>query len=102
MRLTDEQLAAGETRDGPVFLPPGERERAREAERAWVSTIHGFCSRLLRANALAAGIDPDFRVLDESRAARLAIDAFDRSLEDFVRTGGERAGLAASYSAAQP
>ncbi|MEA2450695.1 MAG: hypothetical protein QOG63_2627, partial [Thermoleophilaceae bacterium] len=80
------------------FLELGERERAREAERAWVSTIHGFCSRLLRANALAAGIDPDFRVLDEPRAARIAIDAFDRSLEDFVRAGGEQLDLAASYT----
>ena len=80
------------------FLELGERERAREAERAWVSTIHGFCARLLRANALAAGIDPDFRVLDQSRASRLAIDAFDRTLEDFVRAGGERLDLAASYT----
>src|SRR3954449_3816452 len=80
------------------FLELGERERAREAERAWVSTIHGFCSRLLRANALTAGIDPDYRVLDEARAARIAIDAFDRSLEEFVRSGGERLDLAASYT----
>src|SRR3954453_21895069 len=80
------------------FIELGEREHARDAERAWVSTIHGFCSRLLRANALAAGIDPDFRVLDESRAARLALDAFDRALEDFVRAGGERLDLAASYT----
>ena len=29
-----------------------------------MSTIHGFCSRLLRANALVAGIDPEYRVLD--------------------------------------
>ena len=55
------------------FLELGEREHARDSERAWVSTIHGFCARLLRANALAAGIDPDFRVLDESRAALDAV-----------------------------
>jgi ATP-dependent helicase/nuclease subunit A len=41
------------------FLDLGEREKAREAESAWVSTIHGFCSRLLRTNALVAGIDPE-------------------------------------------
>ncbi len=80
------------------FIELGERDRAREAERAWVSTIHGFCSRLLRTNALAAGIDPEFRVLDEGRAARLAIDSFDGALEDFVRAGGERLDLAASYT----
>ena len=100
LAITFTEKAAAELKDRirRRFLELGERERAREAERAWVSTIHGFCSRLLRANALAAGIDPDFRVLDEPAAARLAIDAFDGALEDFVRTGAERLDLAASYT----
>lgn len=34
-------------------------------ERAYVSTIHGFCARLLRENAVAAGIDPDFAVQED-------------------------------------
>ena len=34
-------------------------------ERAWVSTVHGFCARLLRENAVFAGVDPEFRVADE-------------------------------------
>src|SRR3954468_2546638 len=38
--------------------------RLRELESAYVSTIHGFCARLLRENAIAAGIDPRFDVLD--------------------------------------
>src|SRR3954447_15683397 len=38
--------------------------RLRELEFAWVSTIHGFCARLLRENAIAAGIDPRFVVID--------------------------------------
>src|SRR4051794_12741236 len=83
------------------FLEIGEREHAREAEAAWVSTIHGFCSRLLRANALAAGIDPEYRVLDEADAARLSIDAFDAALEEFVlgaRASSERLDLVASYT----
>src|SRR3954451_4188745 len=84
------------------FLELGEREHAREAESAWVSTIHGFCSRVLRTNALLAGIDPEYRVLDEADAARLSIDAFDRALEEFVLRassgGGERLDLVASYT----
>src|SRR3954469_18950488 len=83
------------------FLDLGEREKAREAEAAWVSTIHGFCSRLLRANALVAGIDPEYRVLDEADAARLSIDAFDAALEEFVlgaRAGADRLDLVASYT----
>src|SRR5215210_4698535 len=83
------------------FLELEERERAREAESAWVSTIHGFCSRVLRANPLVAGIDPEYRVLAEADAARLSIDAFDRALEEFVlgaRAGAERLDLVASYT----
>ena len=38
--------------------------RLRDLESAWVSTIHGFCARLLKENAIAAAIDPRFRVLD--------------------------------------
>ncbi len=40
-------------------------------ERAWVSTVHGFCARLLRENAVFAGIDPEFYVADERESWRL-------------------------------
>ncbi|MDP7021517.1 MAG: UvrD-helicase domain-containing protein [Candidatus Krumholzibacteria bacterium] len=38
---------------------------AREMENASISTIHSFCSRILRENALEAGLDPRFRILDD-------------------------------------
>ncbi len=59
----------------------GADQAARETEGAPISTIHGFCARVLRANALAAGLDPAFTVLDEHDAARLALDAFDAALD---------------------
>ena len=62
------------------FVDLNQLDHAREAESAWISTIHGFCARVLRTHALAAGIDPEFRVLDEVEAERLALDAFDRAL----------------------
>ncbi|RYG25375.1 hypothetical protein EON82_07400, partial [bacterium] len=34
-------------------------------------TIHSFCERLLRENALAAGLDPAYEVLDDAAARRL-------------------------------
>jgi ATP-dependent helicase/nuclease subunit A len=40
-------------------------------ERAWVSTVHGFCARLLRENAVFAGVDPEFRVLDGTESWRM-------------------------------
>jgi ATP-dependent helicase/nuclease subunit A len=66
---------------------PGARELAETVAGfggAWVTTIHGFCRRLLAAHPIAAGIDPGFRVLDESEAARAARSAFDEALEEFL------------------
>ncbi len=60
----------------------GAIEEARATEGAFISTIHGFCARVLRAQALAAGIDPRFVVLDELDAARLADQAFDGALSE--------------------
>ncbi len=73
---------------------------ARAAESAWISTIHGFCARVLRTHALAAGIDPEFRVLDGVEAERLALDAFDRALAEFLGGGEdpERLRLIAAYT----
>ena len=82
------------------FLELGERERAREAEAAFVSTIHGFCARLLRAHALAAGLDPEYGVLAETDAARLQYGAFDAALEAFLdhASPDDRVDLVASYT----
>ena len=56
-------------------------------DRAWISTIHGFCRRLLASHPAAAGIDPRFRVVDEAEAERLAIRAFDSALAEMVEYG---------------
>ncbi|HKX00324.1 MAG TPA: UvrD-helicase domain-containing protein [Bryobacteraceae bacterium] len=64
----------------------GHPERRRELEQASVSTIHGFCARLLRENSVAAGVDPEFRVLDARQATimqrKAATDALDRMLAE--------------------
>jgi ATP-dependent exoDNAse (exonuclease V) beta subunit len=66
-------------------------ERARELlprlGSAWVTTIHGFCNRLLSAHPVAVGIDPRFRVLDAPETERAAREAFDEALEAFLATG---------------
>jgi ATP-dependent helicase/nuclease subunit A len=58
---------------------PGLRD---SIERAWVSTIHGFCARLLRENAIAAGLAPDFGVLDQPAADRIAREAAEQALDE--------------------
>jgi ATP-dependent exoDNAse (exonuclease V) beta subunit len=61
----------------------GRFDLAQELDGAWVSTIHGFCARLLRAHPFAVGIDPRFRELDDEQGAVLRSEAFDRALEQF-------------------
>jgi ATP-dependent helicase/nuclease subunit A len=68
-------------------------ERAGEllttAASAWVTTIHGFCNRLLAGHPVAAGIDPRFRVLDGPESERAAREAFDEALGEFLAGGEE-------------
>jgi ATP-dependent helicase/nuclease subunit A len=67
---------------------------------AWVTTIHGFCNRLLAGHPVAAGVDPGFRVLDAPETARAAREAFDEALREFLAEqprGGPREELVAAY-----
>ncbi len=100
LALTFTEKAAGELRERVRrrFVALGEHERAREADAAWISTIHGFCARILRARPLAAGLDPRFTVLDEAAAKRLADQAYERALESWAAARGVPAvDLAAAY-----
>jgi len=54
---------------------------------AWITTIHGFCHRVLAAHPVAAGVDPRFSVLDPAEADRAAREAFEEALERFVGEG---------------
>ena len=80
------------------LLQLGEPGLARQLDGAWISTIHGFCLRLLKAHPFAAGLDPRFRVLDGNQALVLQSEAFAAALHGFVAGGGpERTDLLASY-----
>ncbi len=41
-----------------ALIDEGMDEEALTVDDAWISTIHGMCSRILRAHALELGIDP--------------------------------------------
>ncbi len=66
---------------------------AREMESAPISTIHGFCSRLLREHALEAGIDPRFRIPDEVALSELRQEVLEGLLRkedpDLITLAGE-------------
>ena len=83
--ITYTKRAAGELR-GRIRARLVELERndlARELDGAWISTIHGFCNRLLKAYPLAAGLDPRFRELDEAQGLVLRGEAFEAALAEF-------------------
>ena len=80
---------AGEANDTDPDLALRLEEAVRSLGAAPITTIHGFCRRLLAAHPVAAGLDPRFRVLDASEARRIAWAAFDSALEDLIAAGNE-------------
>jgi ATP-dependent helicase/nuclease subunit A len=98
--ITYTERAAGELRDRirARLAEAGRPELARELDAAWISTIHGFCHRLLRAHPFAAGIDPRFRILDDAQARVLQREAFELALAELCADGDEeRLGLLSTY-----
>ena len=54
--------------------------KAGRTGELWISTIHGFCARILRRSPFEAGIDPLFSVADTLEAGRLREQAFRDAL----------------------
>src|ERR687888_1706388 len=103
--ITYTRKAAGELRRRirAELVARGRSDLARQLDGAWISTIHGFCARLLRAHPFAVGIDPRFRELDEPQAAVLRGEAFEAALARFCESGDSaRLALLATYGSAAP
>jgi ATP-dependent exoDNAse (exonuclease V) beta subunit len=100
--ITYTRKAAGELRARirAALHGRGRADLARKLDGAWISTIHGFCSRLLRTHPFAVGIDPRFRELDDEHGAVIRGESFERALTAFCSTRDpERLRLLATYSA---
>jgi ATP-dependent helicase/nuclease subunit A len=82
LAITFTEKAATEIKERLIQRFAHSPEHREAIERAWVSTIDGFCSRLLQENAIAAGIAPDFIVLEQTQATRLARDSAEESLDE--------------------
>jgi len=100
--ITYTRKAAGELR-ARIRAALRERDRpdlARALDGAWISTIHGFCARLLRTHPFAVGIDPRFRELADEQGAVVRGESFERALAGFCATRDpERLRLLATYGA---
>ena len=72
----------------------GERQtwlrHKRALEGAVITTIHGFCSRLLHEFPIEANIDPQFMLLDEHQAAMLLEEVVEESLTEAIHHGNEK------------
>lgn len=67
LAITFTKDAAAEIRERvrAALVVEGMERAALSVDDAWISTIHGMCSRILRAHALELGIDPEFSVLED-------------------------------------
>ncbi len=82
LAITFTSKAAGEikSRVKGALRAQGMTDQALKVDGAWISTIHGMCSRILRAHALELGIDPAFAIADEATADALLDAALDEVL----------------------
>lgn len=74
--FTEKATKEMKTRIVEALTHLGLIEERRQVETAYISTIHGFCSRLLQENPFEAGVDPQFSVLEEVQARRLMRQSF--------------------------
>ncbi|MCX7801043.1 MAG: UvrD-helicase domain-containing protein [Fimbriimonadales bacterium] len=73
LTITFTKRAAAEMKSRIVrrLVECGRPDQAQLAETGPISTIHSFCERLLRENAVVAGIDPEFEVQEGVEGSRL-------------------------------
>lgn len=86
LAITYTDKAASEllSRIKDTLLAEGLTDQAFECEQAWISTIHGFCSRLLKENALEIGLDPDFKLINELQSHNFSALARNKVVKDVL------------------
>ncbi|MFH1918777.1 MAG: UvrD-helicase domain-containing protein, partial [Planctomycetota bacterium] len=92
--ITFTERAAREMRDrirsacrGRLLEAPADQagywlDLIRDLDSARISTIHSFCGTLLRSHAVEAGLDPQFRVLEQAQADTLLYELIDDELRN--------------------
>ncbi len=59
----------------------GLHSAALQVDDAWISTIHGMCSRILKIHALDLGLDPEFEIINDMTRNQLV----NMSIEEVLR-----------------
>jgi ATP-dependent helicase/nuclease subunit A len=92
-RAANEMRERLRTRLNEILLTASGDERKRwlgykrTLDGAVITTIHGFCARLLREFPVEARVDPQFLLLDEHRAAMLLESVVEEALSKFISSG---------------
>jgi ATP-dependent helicase/nuclease subunit A len=69
-----ERIARSLARFHAATSDPHAAKQLAMLDRANISTIHGFCSRLLRQHFQLLGLDPEFSILDADEATLLKLE----------------------------
>ncbi len=81
-----------------IAAAPGNRHLQRQLQRLYltkISTVHAFCSDILREYAYKLDISADFRVADENEVLQLRSRAMEQVLEDAYHNIGSDPNLQA-------
>lgn len=81
--FTDKAASEIKSRVRSTLRGSGLFDPALKVDSAWISTIHGMCSRILRAHALALGLDPGFSVIGDKERQEM----LDASINEVI--GGD-------------
>lgn len=60
----------------------GLHSAALQVDDAWISTIHGMCSRILKIHALDLGLDPEFQIIDDMTRNQLVTISIEEVLRE--------------------
>lgn len=67
---------------------PALASQLEKLELTSVETLHTFCAQVLRSHFEQAGVDPAFRIVEETENEQIARDAMDAALEEACEAGG--------------
>ncbi len=107
LMITYTNAAASELRSkiisalsGKIAENPRDKHLAKQmriVHRANISTIHAFCTQVLRTHGHLVNVPGDFKIVDENEAKILKLRALDDLLEEEYEKNDEAFGLLCDY-----
>ena len=85
LTFTDKAANEMKQRIGALCRQVGVAAGPLALQEAWIGTFHACCHRILRGQALAAGLDPEFTVYDEAQSRLL----YQQVVREFLAGQGQ-------------